>query len=143
MLLDQDPERRCDHTHQSATNQGGASDADHSGVLPEVPFSAGETRHVITLTATDDTEDDDGESVLMQIGADLPDRVSAGSVDETTVIITDNDPSRSRSKRPRRTAPQTWATSPAWMSPRSPSTGWTERPTRSTTTASSSQSRSG
>ena len=43
-----------------------------------VTFNPGETSQTITFTATDDTEDDDGESVLT-FGASLPDRVTPGS----------------------------------------------------------------
>ena len=90
VLLDTDPDRDVSIPIVAA-GQGGASDADHSSVPSAVTFTAGETRQVIIVTATDDAADDDGESVLLQVGAGLPDRVSAGIVNETTVSITDND----------------------------------------------------
>ena len=90
VVLDTDPERYVS-IPIVATDQGGASGGDHSVVPTEVNFTEGETRQVITLKATDDTEDDNGESVLLQFGSSLPDRVSAGSVRETTVSIADND----------------------------------------------------
>ena len=94
VVLDQDPER--DVTVEIVpVNQGGATDADYSGVPQEVVFAKGETRKEFTFTATDDEEDDDGESVLLRIGAALPDRVSAGSANEATVSITDDDGSTS------------------------------------------------
>ena len=92
VLLDTDPERDVS-IPIVATSQDEASAADYSGVPSDVSFSAGETRQTITLTATDDTEDDNGESVLLSFGQTLPDGVSAGSVNETTVSITDNDES--------------------------------------------------
>ena len=55
-----------------------------------VTFNAGETSQPITFGATQDTVDDDGESVLLAFGA-LPTGVTAGATDETTVSITDND----------------------------------------------------
>ena len=53
-------------------------------------FNTGETSKTFTFTADDDTVDDDGESVKLTFGA-LPDRVSEGTQDETTVSIGDDD----------------------------------------------------
>ena len=72
------------------TNQGGASDSDYSGVPTSVTFNSGETSKSFTFSATADTIDDDGESVKLTFGA-LPTGVSAGSTDETTVSINDDD----------------------------------------------------
>ena len=72
------------------TPQGATSSADYSGVPANVMFSAGETSKAFTFTATQDTVDDDGESVLLGFGT-LPPEVSAGTPDETTVSITDDD----------------------------------------------------
>ena len=72
------------------TNQGGASAADYSGVPATVTFDTGDTSQPITFAATQDTEDDDGESVLLAFGA-LPTGVTAGATDETTVSIRDDD----------------------------------------------------
>ena len=44
----------------------------------------------VTVTAEDDSEDDDGESITIGFGA-LPTGVSAGSPDTTTVSLADND----------------------------------------------------
>ena len=44
----------------------------------------------ITFSATDDAEDDDNESVLLEFGT-LPDGVSAGTPNQATVTITDDD----------------------------------------------------
>ena len=76
----------------SKANQGGATDADYSGVPANasVTFNSGETEKSITFTATNDSVDDDGESVLLSFGT-LPTRVSAGSPATATVNITDND----------------------------------------------------
>ncbi len=72
------------------TNQGGASDSDYSGVPASVTFNSGETSRSFTFSATADAIDDDGESVKLTFGT-LPTGVSAGSTDETTVSITDDD----------------------------------------------------
>ena len=90
VLLDKDPKRDLVIPIE-ASNQGDASDVDYSGVPADVIFSAGETGKEIALVATDDEEDDDGESVLLSFGAPLPYRVSEGNVNETEVSITDND----------------------------------------------------
>ena len=55
-------------------------------------FISGETEQTFTFTATQDTDDDEGESVLLRFGSDLSGGVSAGTLDETTVTITDDDP---------------------------------------------------
>ena len=73
------------------TPQGATSSTDYSGVPANVMFSAGETSKAFSFTATQDTVDDDGESVLLTFGT-LPPEVSAGTPTETTVTITDDDP---------------------------------------------------
>ena len=72
------------------TNQG-ASDADYSISATSVTFGPTETEQTFTFTATQDTVDDDGESVKLTFDSQLPAGVSRGSVPETTVSITDDD----------------------------------------------------
>ena len=55
-----------------------------------VAFESGETSKDIALTATDDDQDDDDESVELGFGT-LPEGVSAGERDRTTITILDND----------------------------------------------------
>ena len=79
----------------SATGEGGATapgetGADWSGVPQNVTFGATDTARTFTLAATQDTVDDDGESVALSFGT-LPDGVTAGSPSEATVTITDDD----------------------------------------------------
>ena len=74
----------------SATNQDGATSADYSRVPANVAFGASETSKTFTFSATQDTVDDDGESVLLGFGA-MPARVSPGSQASSTVRITDDD----------------------------------------------------
>ena len=64
----------------------GAADADFSGVPPSVTFYSGETSKSFTVSATDDSVDDDGESLTLRFGV-LPARVSAGTNSESTVNI--------------------------------------------------------
>ena len=55
-----------------------------------VTFDAGDTSKTITFSATQDSIDDDGESVLLAFGT-LPGGVSAGTTATTTVSIEDDD----------------------------------------------------
>ena len=54
----------------TTTPQDGASSADYDGVPQSVTFAAGETEQSFTVTATDDTVADDGES--LQLGFERP-----------------------------------------------------------------------
>ncbi len=76
----------------TTTNQGTTPDADYSGVPANVTFSAGGSlEQTFTFTAAQDAFDDDGESVRLAFGPDLPRRVSRGNIPETVVSITDDD----------------------------------------------------
>ncbi|MDE0142831.1 MAG: hypothetical protein OXN19_15275, partial [Caldilineaceae bacterium] len=89
VILSADPERTVT-VPIAKTNQGGASDADYSGVPVNVTFNSGETENSFTFMAVDDTNDDDGESVKLAFGT-LPAGVTAGTTSEATVNITDDD----------------------------------------------------
>ena len=73
------------------TLEGGATSGDYSGVSSSVTFASGETSQTITFMATADTDNDDGEGVKLSFGAPLPAGVTAGTPNETTVSITDDD----------------------------------------------------
>ena len=68
----------------------GASAGDYAGLPASVTFGASDTVQSFTLTATDDSDDDDRESVAIGFGS-LPSKVSAGSPSEAVVQLTDND----------------------------------------------------
>ena len=87
--LDTDPERSVTIL-LTKTPQDGASNSDYPGVPSDVTFASGKTSKDITLTATDDAIDDDGELVKVGFGTP-PTGVSAGSINETVVSITDDD----------------------------------------------------
>ena len=87
--LDADPERTVS-IPISKTDQGGASNSDYSGVPTNVVFDSGDTEQTFTFIATQDTVDDDGESVKLTLSS-LPEGVTAGSPSETVVSITDDD----------------------------------------------------
>ena len=88
--LSAEPERPVIIT-LSPVNQGETSSADYSGVPTSLTFNSGDTEKSFTFTATQDSVDDDGESVKLTFGSPLPTGVSAGTTHETTVSITDDD----------------------------------------------------
>ena len=73
-----------------ATPGAGAGTGDFRVVPAQVTFDSGETSKSVTFTATDDTEDDDDETVELSFGT-LPEDVSEGSPGTTIVTIADND----------------------------------------------------
>ena len=85
VTLSTDPERIVT-IPITKTNQAGASSTDYSGVPPNLIFNNGGTEQSFTFTATQDSQDDDGESVELAFGR-LPTGVSAGTKGETTVTI--------------------------------------------------------
>ena len=89
-MLSEEPERSV-VIPLSASNQGGATSGDYSGVPASVTFASGETSKSFTFTASADDVDDDDESVLLEFGASLPAGVTKGTVDESTVSIGDDD----------------------------------------------------
>ena len=86
--LDVDPERTV-VIPITATPQGATTTDDYT-VPTSVTFDAEDMSKTITFTATQDTDDDDNESVKLTFGM-LPSRVSAGTTAETTVNVTDDD----------------------------------------------------
>ena len=72
------------------TNRGGATNADYTGVPPNVTFGAAQTSTTFTVTAVDDSDNDRGESVRIGFGP-LPSGVEAGSPATATVALEDND----------------------------------------------------
>ncbi len=90
VTLSADPERQL-VIPIVATDQGGATSADYSGVPSDVTFNSGETSQSFTFTATHDTVDDDDESVLLEFGNMPDERVSPGLHAEATVEIDDDD----------------------------------------------------
>ena len=90
VTLSADPERlvTIPLTH---TPQDGAIAQDYSGVPTSIIFLSGETEKNFDLRATNDSLDDDGESVKLGFGETLPTGISEGTHGETVVSITDND----------------------------------------------------
>ncbi len=75
----------------TATGQAGAIAADYN-VPTSVTFAEDETENTVAFMAVDDDDDDDGETVKLGFGtANLPERITAGTRNETTLKIDDND----------------------------------------------------
>ena len=90
MKLNAEPERTVDITLVPA-NQGDTSNDDYSGVPASLTFNSGETEKTFRFTATQDSVDDDGESVELGFGDTLPAGVTLGTHAEAIVSITDDD----------------------------------------------------
>ena len=75
----------------TATGAGGATAADFSGVPENLVFMPGETEKTFTLSVTDDSVDDDDETVTLSFGT-LPSTLKDGGDHQTaTVTIRDDD----------------------------------------------------
>ena len=90
--LDRDPERQV-VIPITRSNRDGASTQDYSGVPAMVTFESDETEQEIRFSATHDTLNDDGESVVIGFGSPLPSQVTVtgGMTSSTTVTIVDDD----------------------------------------------------
>ena len=87
VTLSADPER--DVTVPLEVTSGAIA-TDYTLSEMSVTFNAGEMSATFTVTAEDDSEDDDGESITIGFGV-LPAGVTAGSPETTTVSLADND----------------------------------------------------
>ncbi len=67
----------------------GATAADHSTVPSTLTFTTSDTAKTFTVTAVDDTDDDDGESITIGFGTPVPTGYVA--TDTTVVNLADND----------------------------------------------------
>ena len=90
VVLDRDPERDL-RISLARTHRGGASSADYSAPS-SVSFASGETHRTFKVSATDDTVDDDDESVELSFRTPLPGRVTASGGGTEVVIEDDDDP---------------------------------------------------
>ena len=87
--LDLDPERTIT-IPLSHAGRSGATSSDYSGVPTTITFHSGDTLQSFTVTATDDTYDDDDETVRISLGT-LPAHAAPGANTEAIVYIGDND----------------------------------------------------
>lgn len=87
--LSADPERPLTIPIAAALGNGASAD-DYSLSAASLDFAPGDTAKSFTVTATDDSEDDDGETVELSFGT-LPPGVLAGTLAAATVAIADDD----------------------------------------------------
>ena len=95
--LDADPERTV-VVNLTVTDENGASSDDYSGIPGKVSFNSGDTSASFTFSATDDTEDDNNESVTISIDSGLPGRVSLGARTQTQPSSASTTTTRRRSR---------------------------------------------
>ena len=88
LMLSEPPGRSV--TIQIDKTEVDATIADYS-VPGAVTFGPNDTEKSISFRTTQDSLNDDGESVTLALSSTLPDRVTAGSQSSTTVSITDDD----------------------------------------------------
>ena len=74
----------------TAAFEGGATQDDFGELPEQITFSRGESEKTFRVSATEDNEDDDGESLTLGFGM-LPDGFSEGENAVTSVNIRDND----------------------------------------------------
>ena len=70
--------------------QNGASSADYSGVPPHLVFKNGNTVRSFTVTAVDDSDNDDDEKIRITFD-DLPNGIQTGARSAVNVRLQDND----------------------------------------------------
>ena len=90
VVLSRAPSREVSFPIWKNAHLGGATSADYTGIPENVTFSSGETRSTFTVRATDDSDDDDGESVRLGFRT-LPRNFLLGYQRATTVVLDDND----------------------------------------------------
>ena len=73
----------------TVTANGGAMEADYSGIPENLVFAPGDTEKTFTVTVVDDEEDDDGESITISFAE--PHIRSGGTNETATITLTDND----------------------------------------------------
>ena len=71
-------------------HRAGATSADYSGVPRRLIFEDGNTIRSFTVTAVDDSDNDDGEKLRIEF-YDLPAGFEAGARSAITVKLKDND----------------------------------------------------
>ena len=88
--LNRDPKRPLTIPIERTNRDGAVDGDDYSGVPSSVTFDSGDRSKTITFEATQDSDDDDGESVRLSFGG-LPGAVTAVTPSASTISITDDD----------------------------------------------------
>ena len=90
VVLDVDPERTVT-IDLSVSGEGGADESDYSLSPTSLVFGPGVTSSLLTVNASADDVDDDGESVVLGFTDPLPSGISRLTPSTTEVSILDND----------------------------------------------------
>ena len=90
LTLSEDPQRTVVVALSVTEEVGGATPADYMPLPASVTFDAGQTSRTFTVTAVDDTDDDNGESITIGFGTLSP-GVTATSPETAMVSLADND----------------------------------------------------
>ena len=88
--LDIEPERTVE-IPLTAQGEAGAQATDWSGVPSALTFAPNEREKRFSVRAANDSEDDDGERLVLGFGQPLPPRVSQGTPSSATVTLVDDD----------------------------------------------------
>ena len=89
VVLSADPGRTIS-VPVKVTDRTDAAESDYRLSTMSVTFEAGDTSAALTVTAVDDSDDDDGESITIRFGT-LPPGVTAASPNTARVALADND----------------------------------------------------
>ena len=90
VTLNRDPKRTVTIPIERTNRDGAVDGDDYSGVPSSVTFISPNRSVTFAVTATQDSDDDDGESVRLSFGG-LPDAVTAVTPSASTISITDDD----------------------------------------------------
>ena len=92
VTLNRDPKRTLTIPIEKTNRDGAVDGDDYSGVPSSVTFDSGDRSKTIIFEATQDSDDDDGESVRLSFGAlTAVAAVTAGTPSASTISITDDD----------------------------------------------------
>ena len=86
-----DPPERQVSIPLTITRLDGASESDFTLSARQLVFAANQTQVSFTVSAIDDTVDDDGERIRIALGTPSDAQVAVGSPPQTTILIDDND----------------------------------------------------
>ena len=90
VVLSADPGRTIS-VPVKVTDRTDAAESDYRLSTTSVTFEAGDTSAALTVTAVDDSDDDDGESITLGFGTPLPPGLSSAAPSSAEVSLVDND----------------------------------------------------
>ena len=90
VVLSADPGRTIS-VPVKVTDRTDAAESDYRLSTTSVTFEAGDTSAALTVTAVDDSDDDDGESITLGFGTPLPPGLSSAAPSSAEVSLVDDD----------------------------------------------------